>query len=175
MKPVEDKRELISNRNRATRFQAEFPYGWDADDLVGRRQLLRWAVMASGALFAATGLLAGLGFTRERRRGSEQKIAMASEVPVGGVQYFKYPTENDHAILLHLEDGTFAAYSGKCTHLSCAVYWNGDRNKLVCPCHEGVFDGRTGEVIAGPPTRPLPPIELRQDGDALLAIAEVLD
>lgn len=175
MKSAEQTGELLSNQKRSDRWQREFPYGWDADDLVGRRQLLRWAVMASGALFAATGVLAGLGFNRSRRRGEPQQIVAASAVPVGGVHYFKYPTSNDHAILLHLDDGQFTAFSGKCTHLSCAVYWNTDGKHLLCPCHEGVFDPRTGEVLAGPPTRPLPTIELRQDGEMLVAVAEVFD
>lgn len=175
MSDVEGANDLLGNRKRAERWQAEFPYEWNADDLVGRRQLLKWAVMASGALFAATGVLAGLGFARPRKRGTEQEIASASAIPVGGVHYFKYPKADDHAILLHLEEGNFVAYSGKCTHLSCAVYWDEDRGKLICPCHEGIFDPRTGERIAGPPPRPLPVITLRQDGDTLFAVSEELE
>jgi hypothetical protein len=38
-----------------------FPYHWDADDFVARRQLLQWAVLTSRALFAGTAILAVLG------------------------------------------------------------------------------------------------------------------
>jgi Rieske Fe-S protein len=31
---------------------------------------------------------------------------------------------------------------------------------LHCPCHEGLFDLRSGRPIAGPPRRPLPRIVL---------------
>jgi Rieske Fe-S protein len=165
---------LLSNRTRADRWRVPFPYGWDADELVGRRGLLLWAVMASGALFAATGVLAALSFARERSRGSRQAIVRAADVPPGGVHYFAYPTEEDPAILLHLQDGNFVAFSGKCTHLSCAIYWDAERGKLICPCHEGVFDARSGDVLAGPPPRPLPRIELSEDGGTLYAEAEVL-
>ncbi|HEU5433114.1 MAG TPA: hypothetical protein VFU81_15715, partial [Thermomicrobiales bacterium] len=51
----DEQEQLLSNRTRAERWSVPFPFGWDADELVARRNLLRWAVMASGALFAATG------------------------------------------------------------------------------------------------------------------------
>jgi Rieske Fe-S protein len=162
----------ISNRERAERWAVEFPYGWDADDAVSRRHLLRWAVMASGALFAATAGLAGLGFLRDRRTVQMRQIVSADELEVGGVHYFDYPGQDNHAILLRLTDDRFVAYSGKCTHLSCAVYWNSDRQILHCPCHEGVFEPETGDPIAGPPTRPLPKIAVRQDNGVIYALEE---
>jgi Rieske Fe-S protein len=155
------------------RWQREFPYHWDFDDAVSRRQLLRWAVMASGALFAATGALAGLGYSRDRRRGGSQEIVRSADVASGEAVYFNYPGKDDHAILLHLENGGFVAYSGRCTHLSCAVYWDRENDRLHCPCHEGVFDPRTGEVLAGPPTRPLPTITLREERGTIFAVEEV--
>ncbi|MGH7632892.1 MAG: hypothetical protein ACRENC_04130, partial [Gemmatimonadaceae bacterium] len=113
-------REALSNRTRADRWHAEFPFEWDADDLVSRRQLLRWSVWASGALFASTGVLALLGYSRDRTRGSLHAIVKASDVAVGDVHYFSYPGPDDHAILLRLTQDRFVAYSGTCTHLSCA-------------------------------------------------------
>ena len=62
------------------------------------------------------------------------------------------------------------AYSQKCTHLSCAVYYQADRERLFCPCHDGVFNPRTGEPIAGPPQRKLARIELRVVGDGVYAL-----
>lgn len=164
----------LSNRSRRERWNVEFPYGWDADDLVSRRQLLRFAVMVSGALFAGTALLAGLGLTRDRKQPEEKAIIGADEVPEGGVHYFNFPGEDDFAILLHLENNQFVAYNGICTHLACAVYWNDEHNELICPCHEGVFDPNTGDPIAGPPNRPLPRIELREQDGTLYAVEEIL-
>lgn len=163
----------LSPRSRGERWHADFPFGWDADELVSRRQLLQWSVWASGALFASTGLLAALGYARARRRGGLQAIVEASKVPVGGVHYFGYPTPEDHALLVRLGDRRFVAYSGKCTHLSCAVYWYAERGELRCPCHDGVFDPETGSVLAGPPPRPLPRIMLREQGGMLFATEEV--
>ena len=70
------------------------------------------------------------------------------------------------ALLVRTGEKTFVAYSQKCTHLSCAVVPQPDKNRFYCPCHEGSFDLATGAPIAGPPQRPLPRInlELRSGG-----------
>jgi Rieske Fe-S protein len=155
-------------------WSAEFPYSWDTDDLVSRRQLLRLAVLASGALFTATAVLAGLGFVRARTIGTRQMIVNAADVPLGGVHYFDYPNSGEEALLLHLADGQFVAYSGTCTHLSCAVYWESDGGRLRCPCHDGEFSPQTGYPIAGPPNRPLPKIMLEQQNGVLYAVKEII-
>jgi Rieske Fe-S protein len=164
---------LARRYRRLTRWQAEFPYHWDADDQVSRRELLRFAVMASGTLFAATAGIAILSYIKPLRTVQRQAIVRASTIPIGQVHYFQYPTAEDPAILLHLTDGHFVAYSGRCTHLSCAVYYDQSSYKLLCPCHEGVFDPRTGSPIAGPPQRSLPRINLQSDGTMLYAVEEV--
>ena len=119
-----ERTDSMSSRlgRRLSRWQAEFPYHWDADDQVSRRELLRFAVMASGALFAATAGVTALNYLKPLRTVRQQTIVEAASVPVGSVHYFQYPTAEDPAILLHLADGRFVAYSGRCTHLSCAVY-----------------------------------------------------
>ena len=167
------RRVPVQKRSRLTRWRAEFPYHWDADDQVSRRELLRFAVMASGALFAATAGVVALNYLNPLRTIRQQAITQAANVPPGGVHYFQYPTAEDPAILLHLPDGQFVAYSGKCTHLSCAVYHDQESGNLLCPCHEGVFDPQTGSPLAGPPQRSLPKIELRQDGTTVYAVEEV--
>ncbi len=156
----------------AKRSAAEFPYHWNTDELVSRRELLRLTVLASGALFIGTAVLAVLGRVRDRRRGTPRPIARVDAVPEGGALYFRYPGEEDEAVLLHLPGGRFVAYSQKCTHLSCAVYYQPERARLYCPCHEGVFDPETGAPVAGPPQRPLARIRLERQGDMLIAVEE---
>jgi len=73
-------------------------------------------------------------------------------------------------VLLHLPGGQFAAYSQKCTHLSCAVFYQPEEERLYCPCHEGIFSPASGDPIAGPPRRRLPRILLRRDGDVISAV-----
>jgi nitrite reductase/ring-hydroxylating ferredoxin subunit len=152
------------------RWRAEFPYRWDADELVARRELLQLAVYTSGALFLVTAGLAVLGALWRRPQTPSQPVARASEVAEGEAHYFHFPTPDDDAMLLHLPGGRFVAFSQKCTHLSCAVYYQAERERLYCPCHEGVFNPLTGDPEAGPPERRLPRILLRQEGDTIYAV-----
>lgn len=147
------------------RWRAGFPYHWDADELVSRRQLLQLAVFTSGALFASTAALAVLGAIRTLRRNEVQPITRVDALPEGQALYFEYPEPGEQAMLLHLPGGRFVAYSQRCTHLSCAVYYQPERARLYCPCHEGVYAPETGAPVAGPPQRRLEQIQLRlQDG-----------
>lgn len=59
------------------------------------------------------------------------------------------------AILVHTPQGTYRAFSAVCTHLACTVQFRGDLGHIWCACHDGHFD-LNGQVISGPPPRPLP-------------------
>lgn len=88
--PAPGERHLVPSEGPAAhvqskRWRAEFPYHWDADDLVSRRQLLHFAVYASGALFASPAVLAVLGAVRGLRRSEVQPIARASDVAEAGL------------------------------------------------------------------------------------------
>ena len=157
----------------ASRWRQEFPYHWDADEHVGRREFLRFAVFASGALFAGTVALAILGRIDDQRRGSPKSVAKVSDVRPGEPLYFNYPGSQDQAVLVYLPEQGYVAYSQKCTHLSCAVYYQRDQRRLFCPCHEGAFDIENGEPIQGPPRRRLPRILMERRGDELFALEEV--
>ena len=160
---------------RVPRWRRQFPYRLDADDLVTRREFLRISVIGSGALFAGTVALAGLGtVTDARRTGEAVAVAKLSELHPNEVRYFTFPGPEDHAVLINLADRGPVAYSQKCTHLSCAVYYQSEPNeRLYCPCHEGIFSVADGEPVAGPPQRRLPRIVLEQRGDTLYAVEEM--
>jgi hypothetical protein len=57
---------------------------------------------------------------------------------------------------------SYVAYSQKCTHLSCAVYFDAAKTRIECPCHEGAFSAADGRVLQGPPAAPLPRIRLQR-------------
>jgi Rieske Fe-S protein len=73
-------------------------------------------------------------------------------------------------ILIRPSENEFLAYSQKCTHLSCAVYYAPRKEQFECPCHLGYFSAKDGRVLAGPPQRPLPRILLQRQGDRLIAV-----
>ena len=81
-------------------------------------------------------------------------------MPESSEYLFRYPTEEDPAILVHLQGGELRAYSQRCTHLGCVVFFQPDRDRLFCPCHDGVFDPSNGDAVAGPPERPLTRIDI---------------
>jgi Rieske Fe-S protein len=106
-----------------------------------------------------------------RRRGEPpiQQIATTEQLPIGGAKTFIYPEAHDTCLLMRTGENTFVAYSQKCTHLSCAVVPQPNKNRFFCPCHEGSFDLTTGAPIAGPPQRPLSRISLEVRGGVIYA------
>ena len=54
-------------------------------------------------------------------------------------------------------------FSATCTHLGCQVLWDGEAKKFNCPCHGGTYDA-SGNVLDGPPPRPLTTIDARVEG-----------
>ena len=88
-------------------------------------------------------------------------IAGESEVAPGSAVTFE--DAGNQAVLVHLQNGDFVAYSAVCTHQGCTVaYKNG---QLACPCHGSVFDpARGAEVVAGPAQSPLPEIPVKVEG-----------
>ncbi|MEU0133425.1 Rieske (2Fe-2S) protein [Streptomyces sp. NPDC006296] len=139
-----------------------------ADSLTTRRDYLRIVAtvsggLAVGGLAVAGGILHRHGDTEDGKAPSPKRIA--AQLLPGESLAFRYPGDEDRAVAVRLDDGTLAGYSAVCTHLACAVLWRKDRGtegELYCPCHEGVFDARTGEVTAGPPPRGLPKVVLTE-------------
>lgn len=58
------------------------------------------------------------------------------------------------ALVVRTPDGDFRAFSAVCTHLECTVQYKTDTSQIWCACHNGLYD-LTGNVISGPPPRPL--------------------
>jgi cytochrome b6-f complex iron-sulfur subunit len=69
------------------------------------------------------------------------------------------------AIIIHKPTG-YIVLSRVCTHLGCLVNYHKDRQLLICPCHNGIYD-LDGNVISGPPPRPLPKFPFRIVGDKI--------
>lgn len=136
---------------------------------VSRRQFGKFLVLTSLGMFVGTLWIALRALFRSAPVFPAIVVARADDVPVGGVQLFRYPGPNDPCLLVRPDVGTFVAYSQKCTHLSCAVTFSAASGKIECPCHEGFFAVRTGAVLQGPPRRPLPRIVLERRGADLVA------
>jgi Rieske Fe-S protein len=143
------------------------------DDPVTRRDTLRFLVGSSGALALASATLAATGALRPSSVRRPLPIAQVGEVPENGAKVFAYPDAYAQGILVNLPGKGLVAYSDVCTHLLCAVLFQAGDRQFYCPCHEGRFDAYSGEVLGGPPTRPLPVIELRVAGGTVYTVREV--
>jgi Rieske Fe-S protein len=139
-----------------------------------RRTFLKALILFSGALVLLP-LQSLSAFLLERKSGTASyprvKVANSSEVATGESTLFTYPTSDRSAVLIHLASGDFVAYDAVCTHLGCQIHfdkepikgWEDRRDNLFCACHGGVFDVKSGDVLAGPPPRPMPKIKLEID------------
>src|SRR5215469_11545667 len=159
-------------KKQLEQWREEFPYWWRDDDLVSRRDLLSFLVGGSGALFAATGVLAIIGNLPSGPTVQSVAIAPVEELTENTWKVFNFPNQYAQGIVINLPGKGLVAYSDVCTHLSCAVLYTGDGKHLHCPCHDGLFDAATGDVLAGPPTRPLPIIQLAIHNGVIYAVKE---
>lgn len=147
-------------------WKRDFPYEAVAEEEVTRREFTRYLVLGAGTMAAANVGLAVWTQLRSINTGEPRAIAAVADVAIGDSYLFRYPTEDEPAVLIRLGENEIVAFSQKCTHLGCVVYFQPDKERWHCPCHEGNFDARTGAVVSGPPTRPLGRIdvEIRDDG-----------
>lgn len=136
---------------------------------VNRRQFAKFLVLTSLGMFAGNVWILVKSWLTRKPSYPLRQVALAGEIPVGGVKLFSYPGPEDPCILIRRGEDEYAAYSQKCTHLSCAVYYAQGKDRLECPCHEGYFSVRDGRVLQGPPQRPLPRVVLQRRGGALVA------
>jgi thiosulfate dehydrogenase (quinone) large subunit len=95
-------------------------------------------------------------------------VAAASSVPVGRALSFTAPDGNP-AWVVHPSGDRFVAFSAVCTHNGCTVQFDPSAAEFVCPCHGGIFDGRTGQVLQGPPPSPLASISVQVVNGQILA------
>ena len=152
------------------KWRRDFPIDSPQDQYVARRDFMKFMVLTSLAFTVGQFWIGAQNWLRRRRGLPElKKIASVGDIPVGGALMFLYPDETDRCILVHPEPDVLVAYSQQCTHLSCAVIPQPERNRLYCPCHEGAFDLRSGRPIAGPPNRPLTRVVLEVHGQDVYA------
>jgi Rieske Fe-S protein len=144
----------------------DFPYEAVAEEDITRRDFARFLVAGAGVIAAGNVGLALWTQLRTINTGKARPIVKLDDVAVGDTFLFRYPGDDDPAILVRLGEREVHAFSQKCTHLGCVVFFEPDEDRWHCPCHNGNFDARSGDVISGPPPRPLGRIdvEVRRDG-----------
>lgn len=154
-------------------WRQDFPITSAGEDEVTRREFVRYMVLASGGFAVGNVGVALWSSARSIPVGDPRPVVPLDQLAEGSAHIFKFPSNADPAILLHLPGGELRAFSQKCTHLGCVVYYVPDAGELECPCHEGFFDADTGAVISGPPQRPLGGIEVEVRDGTVWAIGQL--
>jgi Rieske Fe-S protein len=149
-------------------WKRDFPYEAVSEEEVTRREFARYLVLGAGTIAVANVGIAAWTQLRSINAGEPRAITALADVAVGEPHLFRYPGDDDPAILVRLSDTELVGFSQKCTHLGCVVYYEPDEERWHCPCHEGNFEVRTGNVISGPPTRPLGRIDLEVRDDGMI-------
>ena len=124
-----------------------------------------------GKLLMFLGLLAGYGtgglyalqFLLPKKEDAKYRrllVAALDELPQNGSKTF-YDLQGREMVLVNTHEG-LKAISTNCTHLGCKSYYEPENSRFFCPCHDGVFD-LSGNVVSGPPPRPLDTYEVEVD------------
>ena len=148
---------------------------------VSRRNFMKAAIAAVGAIVTAVMGVPAVAYVLGpvlRKQSSQEWIQLgsAAKVELGLPTLFKVSVQrqagwiqNEEEISVYLltENGRdFVAMSNICTHLGCRVRWISDEGQFFCPCHNAVFDEQ-GNVVSGPPPRPLDRYELKVEDDQI--------
>jgi glycine/D-amino acid oxidase-like deaminating enzyme/nitrite reductase/ring-hydroxylating ferredoxin subunit len=132
------------------------------DRIAGREN--RWAdlyrtsrvkPLAGGPKFLAMNLGAARRFVGDRL-GVPELEDLAQVAPGDGRVF---ALDGEKVAVSRTSGGAVHAVSAVCTHMGCIVHWNRAEQTWDCPCHGGRFTPQ-GEVIEGPPVRPLEPAEI---------------
>ena len=103
-------------------------------------------------------------------RGVESSVssvvaAKAGELSTNAAKIFRFG--NRPGILINTPQGQLKAFSAVCTHLNCTVQYDDESSVIWCVCHNGKYD-LGGQVISGPPPRPLEAYQVNVRGDDIV-------
>ncbi|NIS59837.1 MAG: Rieske 2Fe-2S domain-containing protein [Proteobacteria bacterium] len=125
----------------------------EEERLISRRKVIGYGWIAATAVVVGEMIAGTFAFLWPKTPGGKaEKLLIAGKVD--DFQVGKMTLIRKEKLFINRTDEGLLAMSAICTHLSCIVRWNEPRNVFECPCHAGVFNA-VGEVIAGPPRRPL--------------------
>jgi len=147
---------------------------------ISRRNFMEIAIGAIGTLMGAIlgvpAIAYIVGPALEKKTATWLKLGTVSKIQPGTPTLFKVNVESrtgwvtsrdELSAYVLTDDGqTYIAMSNICTHLGCRARWIEERNQFFCPCHDGVFD-KHGNVVSGPPPRPLDRFETKLEGNML--------
>ena len=151
---------------------------------VSRKEFMSIATVAIGGLISALLGIPAIAYliAPARKPSGEEawiQLGATSKVELGMPTLFKTKVERQTGWILSEEELSvyvltdngrdFVAMSNICTHLGCRVRWISDEQQFFCPCHNAQFD-KNGDVVAGPPPKPLNRYEVKVEDDQLYVL-----
>jgi Rieske Fe-S protein len=123
--------------------------------------------LITAALAGLVGLVAAPAKrdTGKRWRRAAPLSGLADDKPLTAVLAERhaqgwFETKKQSVVFIDRDGSGYRALSATCAHLGCRVHWDDGKHQFLCPCHGGVYD-RQGNVVAGPPPRPLERFNVR--------------
>ncbi|MBI2495201.1 MAG: Rieske 2Fe-2S domain-containing protein [Candidatus Omnitrophica bacterium] len=138
-------------------------------ELISRRAFLQ-LLLKSGGLALIGAALYPVARYLYPPRGTEASVSSVVAAKIGDLatnaaKIFRFG--NRPAILVRTPQDELKAFSAVCTHLNCTVQYDPEVSVIWCACHNGKFD-LNGQVISGPPPRPLEPYQVNVRGDDIV-------
>lgn len=161
--------------NSIPKWREDFPIEQGFDDVITRRDFVRFLGLVSAGLMVGSGSLLVRSLTQEEGPFPRIEIPGANKLAPGEWLVFSYPDKRTPAMLVRRENGTFISFQQKCPHLACPVSYHkseeGEGECLRCHCHNGKFDLNSGHGTQGPPRelRPLRQVTLEHHEGVVVA------
>jgi Rieske Fe-S protein len=128
---------------------------------IPRQRFIRLGATAGLAVAGVAGSAACGGSNGGKKVAQGQVITKEANLAPSSAVTFTDAGTGKPAVLVHLKNGEFVAYSAECTHQGCTVSYRA-KGYLACPCHGSVFDPvNSGEVVSGPAEEPLPQLRIK--------------
>jgi menaquinol-cytochrome c reductase iron-sulfur subunit len=114
----------------------------------------------------------------KKRQDGWVELGPLAEIPTGKPMKLDYilrkqdgwvTVEGRNSVWVSREGDDITVFSPNCTHLGCAYRWDDAKQSFMCPCHTGVFS-RKGDVVSGPPPRPLDRFLTKVEGGSLFIL-----
>jgi cytochrome b6-f complex iron-sulfur subunit len=137
--------------------------------LEGRRSVVRWLLGGGFTASVACFLYPVIRFMNP----PAQPEASVNEVVGGRVQDFRPNSGrivkfgSRPVLLVRLNETEWRAFTAVCTHLNCTVQYKNATRQIWCACHNGFYD-LNGNVVSGPPPRPLEQYLARVRGEEVV-------
>jgi Rieske Fe-S protein len=148
----------------------EKPMDKKKETAMSRRRFLTLGVGVAGTAMALGYIGTAATFLEPPAAGAEKlkEVGKVSDFQEGVPKLVTYQgeTTEEGVYVLNMGKESWIAMDAHCTHLQCLVPYVDAVKKFMCPCHGGVYDLK-GNVLSGPPPRPLHRRAIQVKGDSV--------